>query len=216
MSDLLRDVLCVLESFSSADDGQRRLRAEYLAHLAQRPDGIWRDGPPAHLTASCFVLDPGASAVLLTLHRKGGFWVQFGGHLEPADSNLAGAALREATEESGLTSLVLLPGPVGLHRHALSGAFGRCREHLDVTYAAIAAAGSMPRVSAESKDVAWWPIDALPAGAVPDLADRLEQVRALVLGPESGQPTSSDSSIGASRAPVEKPSRKPRARSVPG
>ena len=183
LSDLLNDTVGVLASFTSADDGQRRLRAEYLAHLAQHPDGIWRDGPPAHLTVSCFVLDPGACAVLLTLHRKGRFWVQFGGHLEPTDTSLASAALREATEESGLASLVLLPGPVGLHRHALSGAFGRCREHLDVTYAAIAATGSMPRVSAESKDVAWWPVDALPASAVPDLADRLELVRALVLRP---------------------------------
>ncbi|MBW8810801.1 MAG: NUDIX domain-containing protein, partial [Lysobacter sp.] len=37
-----------------------------------------------------------------TLHRKGGFWVQCGGHLEPDDATLSAAALREATEESGI------------------------------------------------------------------------------------------------------------------
>ena len=40
--------------------------------------------------------------MLLTLHRKVGRWLQLGGHCEPADTTLAGAALREATEESGL------------------------------------------------------------------------------------------------------------------
>lgn len=182
--DLLTDVVGVLTDFSPADAGQQRLRADYLAHLAEHPDGVWRDGPPAHLSASCFVLDRAASQVLLTLHRKGGFWVQFGGHLEPADTSLAGAAAREAREESGLGDLVLLPrsrpAPVGLHRHVLSAAFGRCREHLDVAYVAIAPPGAVPAVSDESEDVAWWPVDALPATAVPDLAGRLAQVRAAV------------------------------------
>ena len=211
--DLLRDVVGVLTDFRAADDGQQRLRADYLAHLAAHPDGVWKDGPPAHLTASCFVLDPDASKVLLTLHRKGGFWVQFGGHLEPGDATLAGAAAREAREESGLRDLVLLPrsgpAPVGLHRHRLSAAFGRCREHLDVIYLAIAPPGSVPAVSDESEDVAWWPCEALPATAVPDLAGRIARVRAAVRADTGmGQPgRSSDSSVGCSRAPAENPSR---------
>ena len=210
VADLRTDAVGVLTDFQPADAEQQQLRADYLAHLARYPDGIWRDGPPAHLTASCVVLAPDASQVLLTLHRKGGFWVQFGGHLEPGDTTLAGAALREATEESGLADLVLLPrpqpAPVGLHRHALSAAFGRCREHLDVTYVAIAPAQAVPAVSDESEDVAWWPVDALPATAVPDLAGRLAQVRTMLVGRRQvGR--SSDSSVGCSRAPAEKPSR---------
>ena len=86
---LLTDAVDVLTGFSSPDAGQQRLRADYLAHLARHPDGIWRGGPPAHLTASCFVIDPSAGQVLLTLHRKGGFWAQFGGHCEPQDATLA-------------------------------------------------------------------------------------------------------------------------------
>ena len=200
---LLEDAIDVLDGYSPDDPSQQRLRSEFLAHLDAHPDGIWRDGPPAHLTASCFVFDPAGERVLLTLHRKGGFWVQLGGHLEPGDSTLAGAALREATEESGV-GLALAPGPVGLHRHELSAAFGRCREHLDVAYAAVAATGAMPAVSDESDDVAWWLLDALPATVVPDLPARLAQL------------TSSSSAAGCSRAPLENPSRNPRARSVRG
>jgi 8-oxo-dGTP pyrophosphatase MutT (NUDIX family) len=159
---------------------QAGLRAEFLAHLDQHRDGLWRDGPPAHLTASCFVLDPAGEQTLLTLHRKGGFWVQFGGHLEPGDRTLAAAAEREALEESGLPALRLLPegaaSPVGLDRHGLSAAFGRCREHLDVAYLAVADPGQRPVVSDESEDVGWWPVEDLPQNVVPDLPDRLRHL----------------------------------------
>jgi 8-oxo-dGTP pyrophosphatase MutT (NUDIX family) len=201
---------------------QDRLRREYLGHLARHPDGVWRDGPPAHLTASCFVLDPLAEQVLLALHRKGGFWVQLGGHCEPGDADLAAAARREAREESGLADVDLLPGPVDLDRHVLPAAFGRCREHLDVAFVATAPSGAVPAVSDESHDVAWWPVDALPEGVVPDLPPRLARVAGLVrgAGQRAGQVVSaSDSSPGSSilrsRA-AEKPSRYPRARSVRG
>jgi hypothetical protein len=34
--------------------------------------------------------------------------------------------------------------------------------HLDVQYVALAAAGAAPVMSAESLDLAWWPVDDLP------------------------------------------------------
>ncbi len=174
------DAVAVLTGYRPVEADQQRLRGQYLRHLAEHPDGIWRDGPPAHLTASCFVLDRSRTRVLLTLHRKGGFWVQLGGHLEAGDQTLAGAALREATEESGLADLDLRPHPVGLHRHELSAAFGRCREHLDVTYVATASGDLPPIVSDESVDVAWWPVDQLPPTAVPDLRARLDHLVGVV------------------------------------
>jgi 8-oxo-dGTP pyrophosphatase MutT (NUDIX family) len=185
------DAVATLSAWRAPSAAQDALRRDYLAHLRRHPDGTSRNGPPAHLTTSCFVLDPAAERVLLTLHRKGGFWVQFGGHLEPGDRGLADAALREGREESGLPGLRLLPSassgssassaagrpqPVDLHRHALSAAFGRCREHLDVAFVAVTAADERTTVSEESIDVAWWPVDRLPMGVVPDLRDRLGPV----------------------------------------
>jgi 8-oxo-dGTP pyrophosphatase MutT (NUDIX family) len=172
---LLRDARDVLTRWDAPSPQQDALRRDYLAHLDEHPDGVWREGPPAHLTASCFVLDETSEHVLLCLHGKGGFWVQFGGHLERDDQTLADAALREAREESGLVHLDLLSDePVDLDRHTLSSAFGRCTEHLDVAFAARADPAARTAVSAESRDVAWWPVDALPAGVVPDLPRRLQ------------------------------------------
>ena len=173
--DLLDWVRAALGSWPTYDAGQARLRADYLAHLAEHPDALWREGPPAHLTASAFVVDAARRNVLLTLHRKGGFWVQFGGHLEPDDVTLSGAALREAVEESGINGLSVI-GPADLHRHELPPTFGRCREHLDAAYLVQAPYAARPVVSSESLDVAWWPVDALPDGVVPDLPERLARV----------------------------------------
>ena len=79
------------------------------------------------------------------------------------------AAELEATDEFGIDGLRVTPVPVHLDRHVLVGDFGRCREHLDIRYAAIAPPGAEPRVSGESLDVRWWSLDALPEGHVDEL-----------------------------------------------
>ncbi len=176
------DAVRVLTAWSAPDDDQERLRAGYLAHLAAHDDAVWKAGPPAHLTASCLVLDASGRRTLLVHHAKGGFWVQPGGHLEPDDASLRAAAAREAREELGVPGLVVAAEPAQLDRHALSSAFGRCREHLDVRYLAVAPDDAEPVVSAESHDVAWWPVDALPPGAVPDLVRALDAARRALAG----------------------------------
>ncbi|HZI96631.1 MAG TPA: NUDIX domain-containing protein [Actinomycetales bacterium] len=200
--------VATLSAWPAPTPGQEALRRGYLAHLAAQPRAVWKDGPPAHLTASCFVLDPTGGAVLLTLHGKGKFWVQFGGHCEPQDTDLAATALREAREESGVADLRLLPGPVELNRHALSEAFGRCREHLDVAYVAVAARDTVPVVSPESDDVAWFDVDDLPDAVVTDLPGRLSAVLAAVSRDAPAQASTSVSAPGSGRSrAADRPSR---------
>ena len=176
-ASLRADAVAVLTAWDAPDDGQERLRRDYLAHLEAHPDGVAKAGPPAHLTASCVVLDPTGRQVLLTLHRRANAWFQFGGHLEVGDASLWAAARREGREESGLDDLEPLPRPVQLDRHLLVGSFGACREHLDVRYAALAPEGARARVSAESHDVRWWPVDALPEGSRVDLTPLVSVAR---------------------------------------
>lgn len=172
------DAVAVLRGWVAPDPAQDRLRRAYLDHLGAHPDGVARAGPPVHLTASCVVLDEPGARVLLTHHRRARAWFQFGGHLEPGDASLHAAAAREAREESGLPGLVPLPEPVQLDRHLLVGDFRRCREHLDVRYAAVAPAGARPVVSGESLDVRWWPVDALPAATRAELTPLVSRARA--------------------------------------
>ena len=179
MSGLHGDARRVLQRWAAPDGGQERLRRAYLEHLGEHPDAMWRTCVPAHLTASLVVLDPGATRVLLSLHRKGNFWVQFGGHCEAGDRTLVEAALREGGEESGLSGLTLVGAdPVHLDRHALSSAFGTCGEHLDVRYAAVAPSDAAAVPSDESHDVAWFDIDALPDRTADGVATLAQRARA--------------------------------------
>lgn len=162
------------------------MREELLAHLLLHPDAMAKSGPPAHFTASCVVLDAGLERVLLTLHRRAREWFQFGGHLEAGDASVRDAAAREAAEESGLAQLRLTPSPVQLDRHALVGDFGRCREHLDLRYAARAPQDARAAVSDESLDVRWWPVSDLPPGTRDELAPLVRAARVVLQENETG------------------------------
>jgi 8-oxo-dGTP pyrophosphatase MutT (NUDIX family) len=172
------DALAALETWPAPTPEQERLRERYVAHLRAHPDGLTRGCRPDHLTASTLVLSAGLDAVLLTLHAKARAWFQFGGHCEPGDATLAGAALREATEESGLARLAHDPVPVQLSEHAVPfcGPDGDVH-HLDVRFVAVAGADAAHAVSEESLDVRWWPADALP-DPEPDLVELVALARA--------------------------------------
>ncbi len=151
---LHEDAARVLTRWTAPDDApdQERLRLAYLDHLAAHPDGMWKACRAGHLTASGLVVDPSADRVLLTLHRKLRAWLQTGGHCEPSDTTLAAAALREATEESGIAGLTLLCAePARLDRHHTP-----CAWHLDVQYAVLAPPGATETISEESLDLRWF------------------------------------------------------------
>ncbi len=201
------DALAVLRAWAPPTAEQAVLRDRYVAHLEAAPDGLRRTCYPDHVTASTLVLSADSRRVLLTLHAKAERWFQFGGHCEPVDETLAGAAEREAVEESGLAGLRVEPTPVQLSKHAVPfcdpsrdqdprGAV----HHLDVRFLAVADEGAEHAVSDESLDVRWWPVDALPD-------DDLAELVALALARRAAGQSTSSPGGGSSRAAADHPSR---------
>jgi 8-oxo-dGTP pyrophosphatase MutT (NUDIX family) len=178
---LREDALRVLCEWQAPDADQERLRVELAEHTRAHPGAVWKQGPPAHLTASALVLNASLDKVLLTLHAKAGTWLQFGGHFEPGDTGVLDAATREAREESGLSGLVLHPELVHLDRHTLlAEGFGRCAEHLDLRYAGVVEDEEGYAVSEESLDVAWWPVEDLPEGSRDEIRPLADAARRLL------------------------------------
>ncbi|MFB9965603.1 NUDIX hydrolase [Sinosporangium siamense] len=159
--DLHRDAVEALIGFTAPTPEEESLREEFLAHLRAHDSAMWRECVPGHLTATTAVISHDGERVLLTLHTKAHMWLPMGGHCENGDTTLAGVALREATEESGIAGLRLLPGPLALDKHKVW-----CHPphsfHLDVEFGAVAPPGAEAVISDESLDLRWFPVDAVP------------------------------------------------------
>ncbi|HEU5475850.1 MAG TPA: NUDIX hydrolase [Actinophytocola sp.] len=156
------DAVAKLTRWRPAAPDQESLRQAFLGFLAARPDACQRSCAPGHITASAVVLSATGEQVLLTLHPRVGAWLQLGGHCEPDDRTLAGAALREAVEESGIPGLRVESGPVHVDVHPITCSLGVPTRHFDVRFRLRAPAGAEPVRSAESLDLQWWPVHALP------------------------------------------------------
>jgi 8-oxo-dGTP pyrophosphatase MutT (NUDIX family) len=126
-----------LRSHVPFDAQERAHRERMLALVHAAGDPFARDHfNPGHFTASGFVLSPDGRALLLIHHRKLNRWLQPGGHVERADTDIVSAARRELLEEVGLAQLQLVgDGIFDLDVHTLPP-LGRdpAHEHFDVRF----------------------------------------------------------------------------------
>lgn len=110
---------------------------------------------PGHITASAFVIHPREPAVALILHSKLQRWLQPGGHVEPHDPSIAGAALREVAEEIGVGAATE-PWLCDLDVHVFPERPGTPQHlHHDVRVAFVADSVDLV-VGDGADDVRWW------------------------------------------------------------
>lgn len=175
---LHESAVAALTDWAAPDSAQDSLRHAVLAFLAARPDACRRECAAGHITASTLVLDHAGEHALLTLHPRVGRWLQLGGHCEDSDGDIIAAALREATEESGITGLRLDPALAAVHVHPVTCSLGVPTRHLDLQFVAHAPADAQIGISEESLALRWWPVNALP----PDADDALAYLVARAVG----------------------------------
>jgi 8-oxo-dGTP pyrophosphatase MutT (NUDIX family) len=159
--------LDTLRSWAAPDSEQERLRLEYLEHLTAHDDAMWRTCGFGHLTGSAIVVNAERTAVALLFHPRVGRWLQAGGHCEVDDASLTAVALREATEEFGVTGLQIDSEPIDLDIHAYACPKGTPNRHLDVRFRCVAPSDAQLVCSDESIDVRWFAYDELPEGLDP-------------------------------------------------
>lgn len=128
-------LLAALQEIRPADSDEQRALDRLLALLDGDADPFDRERyGPGHVTASAFVLDPAGRRLLLVLHHKLRRWLQPGGHVEPFDSTVWEAAVREVEEETGLCDLAMVgEGLFDIDVHLVAHG-GPEHEHFDVRY----------------------------------------------------------------------------------
>lgn len=100
-------LLSLLQQHTPVDVEEQAMTRQTIAFVQENPACFERSLLTGHITGSAWILSPDRQQVLLIHHRKLDRWLQPGGHAD-GDSDVAAVALREAREETGLTSLKLL------------------------------------------------------------------------------------------------------------
>lgn len=176
--DIASDLIRLVAEWTPRSERDRGTLASFREHVTGSRAPIDRGSGPRHATASALAFSPDLAQTLLVFHRKGRFWVQPGGHIEPGDATVRDAALRELSEESGVSRAdVEVTAAHDLDHHALSSRFGRCASHLDVGIGMTVPPHVAVAASDESDAIAWWPLDALPDDLAHGAERRLLEMR---------------------------------------
>jgi 8-oxo-dGTP pyrophosphatase MutT (NUDIX family) len=146
---------------------------QFTELLDDTVDPFVRERRAGHFTASAWLVSNDGVRALLTHHRKLDRWLQPGGHAD-GDRDLARAALREASEESGLEGLRIDNRRIfDLDRHWIPA---RGTEpghwHYDVRFVVRASADESFVVGDESHALAWRDVAALAADESADASVR--------------------------------------------
>src|SRR3954471_6629128 len=132
------ELAAAVEARTPVDEREARSVERFRVELARLEQPYDEHADPVHVTGSAIVV--GDRGIVLHLHKRMGLWLQPGGHLAPGESP-ADAALREATEETGLAGLALASSEI-VHVDAHDGPRGHF--HLDVRYLIAAATDDDP------------------------------------------------------------------------
>jgi 8-oxo-dGTP pyrophosphatase MutT (NUDIX family) len=158
------------QSLAISDSTQIQTSQRFLKFAASHADVFHRHHLAGHFTGSAWLVSPDQKQVLLTHHKKLQRWLQLGGHAD-GEHDLANVALREATEESGLTQLRVEPEIFDLDAHEIpargqvnTSGYEPAHIHWDVRFVVYARELAF-KLNEESLALAWRPIADLACDA---------------------------------------------------
>ena len=97
-------LLKLLDSYKTYNAKEEHTRTRMSEFIRKHPNCFERTCREGHITASAWIVNFTGDQFLLTLHKKLKLWLPLGGHAD-GDCDIHRTALKEAQEESGLTSL---------------------------------------------------------------------------------------------------------------
>lgn len=153
-------LLSKLQRHRGVDEHEETMRRTIIAFIERHADCFDRTLHKGHITGSAFIVDAERTQTLLTHHHFLDKWLQLGGHSDGDPDTLA-VALREAREESGLTSLAVVDENIfDVDIHPIPARKNEPEHyHYDIRFLAEADSREPLRITPESKDLAWIPLN---------------------------------------------------------
>ncbi|QQR69149.1 MAG: NUDIX domain-containing protein [Alphaproteobacteria bacterium] len=186
MAKTIKGWLDFLESYRPFDESEALNCRQLVDFLRSSDNPFDRSNLLAHCVADALIVNPVRSHALMLVHGVSGNWMSPGGHAD-GDADLCAGALREAEEETGLSQAILMPlrggrlwdVNVGLVPERISR-YGREPSHLhfDICFA-FEAEDSFPlKISDESDDLAWLPVQDACDRTIPPHRRRFAKLQA--------------------------------------
>ena len=132
-----------IEAFCPYNEQETADRLQMLQDIDTFPVLLTRDNATAHFTASCWIVNPDRTKVLMAYHNLYQSWAWLGGHAD-GEEDLLAVALREVREESGVKNVrpasedIFSLEVLTVDGHAKRGKYVSSHLHLNVTYLLIA------------------------------------------------------------------------------
>ncbi len=95
----------LLENYFPLREEEKQYKVRMLDFIRKHENCFDRSLESGHITASAWLLNKKTSHALLMHHTKLNIWVQLGGHCDGVSNPLV-VAIKEASEESGLSSII--------------------------------------------------------------------------------------------------------------
>ena len=153
---MLKELRTHVADRDPVDSRERQSIQRFLTLFDQLDDPLSQAAHTTHVTGSGIVT--GSRGVVLLKHKRLGFWLQPGGHIDPGELPWE-AALRESCEETGLDCSFV--GPLGvagnpplLHVDVHAG--GRGHTHLDMRYLIHGGDADPDPPEGESQEIGWF------------------------------------------------------------
>ena len=135
----------------------------YIRHFGN--EVLTRQNRAAHITSAGFIMNPALEKTLMIHHNIRDTWAWTGGHAD-GDSDMVAVAVREAMEETGVTSIAPLSPAIAsldvltVEGHVKRGEYVSAHLHLSVAYILLCDETESLHIKPdENSGVQWFSVD---------------------------------------------------------
>ena len=175
-----QNLINALKQYKPFNEQEQKDRDVILYKLETVPDIFLRTNLTEHMTASAWVVNHERTKILMAYHKIYDSWSWLGGHAD-GEEDLSRAALKEVSEESGISHVRLLGEDIlsveslTVDGHEKNGHYVPSHLHLNITYLIEADDRETTHIrEGENTGVAWFGIDeAVAASSEPWFRERI-------------------------------------------